>query len=272
MYSKMSDKRFKKYLSADETRGMRSTERKRYAKGKKFRDDRYQVSQSESQKQVTSKDVTRFSYRKPVIYPPKFDGEASSLKLFRKQFENACQINGWSNRTEIALWLCHSLKGQALNILYDDCQELTELWRRLELRYGDKQKLSQYRLLLSRRKRQHNESLDDLASSIRTMCSVVYEKVSGKNRDEMAVMHFISSLDDVNTQYDLERQNPVSLDQAVLFAKNRETYFSDTASTYNGVNSFHYYTDSYGYSMPPTSQNGYGYCTDGMGNECPIPQ
>ena len=83
----------------------------------------------------------------------------------------------------------------------------------------------------------------------------------------MAVTHFMSSLDDVGAQYDLERQNPETLEQALSMAKSREVYFSDTV--YNEpVNS-----DCFDeYSRHSTFQHGFAHYQNDMGNSGPIPQ
>ena len=114
-----------------------------------------------------------FSYRKPAINPPTYDG-STSFMLFKQQFEEAIKINGWQSQKEIALWLRISLKGQARDIVYDDCYDISELWHRLETRYSDYLNIPENRRKLALRKRNKNESLDDLSSDIKLMCSVAY--------------------------------------------------------------------------------------------------
>ena len=49
-------------------------------------------------------------------------------------FGEAMTLNGWQSQKEIALWLRISLKGQACDIVYDDCYAISELWQRLDMR------------------------------------------------------------------------------------------------------------------------------------------
>ena len=226
-----------------------------------------QGAQKQSKRHRSHKNVNDtecFSYRKPAINPPTYDG-SSSFMLFKQQFEEAIKLNGWQSQKEIALWLRISLKGQARDIVYDDCYDISELWHRLETRYSDYLNIPEYRRKLALRKRNKNESLDALSSDIRLMCSVVYSNSTTAVQDQMALTHFLSAINDVNMQYAIEIQNPATFDQAVLYAKTREKYFSDS----NSSDCFTYaqqYTEAHYYP----DHNGFAHSTAEMGNADPI--
>ena len=74
-----------------------------------------------------------FSYRKPAINPPTFDGRVF-FSLFKQLFEEAMTLNGWQSQKEMAVWLRISQKGQACDIVYGNCYAISELWQRLDMR------------------------------------------------------------------------------------------------------------------------------------------
>ena len=74
-----------------------------------------------------------FSYRKPAINPPTFDGRVN-FSLFKQLFEEAMTLNDWQSQKKIAVWLRISLKGQACDIVYENCYAISELWHRLDMR------------------------------------------------------------------------------------------------------------------------------------------
>ena len=67
-------------------------------------------------------------------------------------------------------------------------------------------------------------------------------------------------------QYAIEIQNPETFDQAVLYAKTREKYFSDSSSSDGSQAYAQHYTEAH-YNP---DQDGFAYSTAEMGNADPI--
>ena len=178
------------------------------------------VSQATRRKPRSSKPLTS----EPICPMPTFDG-TGSLEQFRKLFGECCSINGWENQTGMALWLKQCLRGRARDILYDECNSLEIIWERLQGRFGEHLLTQQYRRDLPNRKRRNGESLTQLADDIRKMAGVVYSNVDRAVRENMSIQHFMAALDSPSVQYDLEIQQPASLDEAVHMAQARESYF-----------------------------------------------
>ena len=165
----------------------------------------------------------------PICNLPTFDG-SGSLEQFKRLFTNGCRMNGWTDKAGIALWLQQCLRGRARDILYDECNQLEVLWERLTNRFGEHLLKQQYRRLLPNRKRQSGETLTRLADDIRKMSDVVYSNINRAEREDMAIQHFLAALESPSIQYDLELQEPETLDEALHLAETRESFFGRETS------------------------------------------
>ena len=162
--------------------------------------------------------------REPLCALPTFDG-SSNLKMFRHNFQEFCDMNGYVTEREVTFWLKQCFKGRAKDILYDECSDISVIWSRLENRFGDHLMRQKYSVSLPNRKRQQNESLIDLADDIRRMSNVVYFDLQYEQKERMAVMHFLNALHSPMAQYDISQKAPKSLEEALNIASVREMFF-----------------------------------------------
>ena len=162
--------------------------------------------------------------REPLCELPSFDS-SSELKMFRHNFQEFCEMNGYVTEREVTFWLKQCIKGRAKDILYDECSDISVIWSRLENRFGDHLMRQKYSVSLPNRKRQQNESLINLADDIRRMSNVVYFDLQYEQKERMAVMHFLNALHSPMAQYDISQKAPKSLEEALNIASVREMFF-----------------------------------------------
>ena len=162
--------------------------------------------------------------REPLCELPSFDG-SSNLKMFRHNFQEFCEMNGYVTEREVTFWLKQCFKGRTKDILYDECSDISVIWSRLENRFGDHLMRQKYSVSLPNRKRQQNESLINLADDIRRMSNVVYFDLQYEQKERMAVMHFLNALHSPMAQYDISQKAPKSLEEALKIASVREMFF-----------------------------------------------
>ena len=101
--------------------------------------------------------------------------------------------NGWSYRDK-AIHLKAVLAGAAEGLLSPHKLNYTALVRRLRDRFGTAEQQEQFRVELKYRRRQPNESLQELSQAIERLVLRAYPKVPPETRDVLATEAFIDSL------------------------------------------------------------------------------
>ena len=169
--------------------------------------------------------VSRPDFSKPSFIPPEFNG-SGSFREFKSMFEDAIAVNGWRSEISKVKWLRVSLRGAARGVLHTDRDSYSEIMQRLEARYGDHIRRSAIEQQLPTRRRRPGEPLHQLAHHIRSMCDVVYSDLQAETREVMAIKHFGMALNDGQAQYELSRERPATLEEAVQLLQTRESYLS----------------------------------------------
>lgn len=121
-------------------------------------------------------------------------------------------------------WLRVHLRGAARSVIITNDETYSILVDRLTARFGGELMKRQYEQRLPSRRRRPGESLNQLSDDIRKMCDVVYSELPAATKEKMIVKHFEMALNDPAAQYELSRAGLTTLEQALQFAINRESF------------------------------------------------
>ncbi|KAL5004068.1 hypothetical protein ScPMuIL_017524, partial [Solemya velum] len=143
------------------------------------------------------------------------------------QFNILSDLNGWSYYHK-SLYLASSLTGSARSLL----NELDERKRRdfdclvvaLNNRFGSDNKAEIFRSTLQNRVRGKDESLPELAQSIRMMTRKAYSRATSEVIDVIALDYFIDAIPDMDIRMRLREVGPKNIDGAVQVAVRLETH------------------------------------------------
>ena len=162
---------------------------------------------------------------KPLGDLPKFDG-SGDLTVFKLLFAECVELNGWEDEKIITLWLKQCLIGAAKEcILYEQVSDSRTVFEKLENRYGNHLLVQKYTVLLDSRKKGQHESISDLANDIRKMVEVVYHDCDKFTREKITISNFIRSLPSVHIKYELNRECPKTLEEAVQRAAIHDVWY-----------------------------------------------
>ena len=163
--------------------------------------------------------------RKPVKLPEDFDGK-QPLKEYLMHFERCALINGW-NQEEKAMFLTASLRGESRKLLsgltVSDGQQYAKIVERLELRFGVEKQAELHQARLLNRRQFEGESLQMLATDIRSLVDLAYQDVNTPVQERFAVQHFIDALSEKDDRLYLRREKPSTLDEALSLARELES-------------------------------------------------
>lgn len=163
---------------------------------------------------------------KPIKLPDDFDGK-QPLKEYLMHFERCSIINGWDNEAK-AMFLTASLRGESrklLNGLTDsECRSYEKIVETLQLRFGVEKQAELHQARLLNRRQLEGESLQVLATDIRSMVDLAYQDLGTAAQERFAVQHFTDALSDKDDRFYIRREKPKTLDQALSLARELESF------------------------------------------------
>ena len=137
-------------------------------------------------------------------------------------------MNGWDDDHLVTLWLKQCLRGAAkFSVIHYNIQDSKTPFEKLNNMNSGNVLIQHYSNLLERRVKQQNKSLSDLANDIQKMVEVIYNDCDSYVRDSMAINYFVRSLPSNHIKYELNKNRPTSLDQAVQCATHHEFWFGN---------------------------------------------
>lgn len=160
------------------------------------------------------------------IKPQFYDG-SDDLEEYLTQFNLLAELNGWNYRSK-ALLLASSLSGSARAIL----NELTERERRdfdslvsvLKNRFGSINRAEVFRAELQSRVRYRNETLPELAQSIKKLTRRAYPGTTALVRDTLALDYFIDAIPETEIRLRLREVGPKTINEAENIAVRLEAF------------------------------------------------
>ncbi|VDI11411.1 Hypothetical predicted protein [Mytilus galloprovincialis] len=157
--------------------------------------------------------------------PQLYEGD-EDLDEYLAQFEILAEINGWNYATK-SLYLAGSLKGGARALLNEldkeSRKDYNSLVKVLDNRYGSAEKSELFRAKLQTRMRGKEESLPELAQSIKKLTRQAYPSAQSTITSVLALEHFIDALQDADLRLRLRESNPKSIHEAETLAVRLET-------------------------------------------------
>lgn len=163
--------------------------------------------------------------RKPVKLPEDFDSK-QPLKEYLMHFERCALINGW-NEEEKAMFLAASLRGESRKLLSglteSEGRQYAKIVERLQLRFGVEKQAELHQARLLTRRQSEGESLQMLATDIRSLVDLAYQDLSTPVQERFAVQHFIDALTEKDDRLYLRREKPSTLDEALSLARELES-------------------------------------------------
>ena len=146
-----------------------------------------------------------------------FDG-SEDIDDYLVQFEIAAAENRWNSQS-MARQLSTKLRGQATSILtdmsYTDRNDYDAIVEKLRARFQPGEQCALSREKLRQRFRKQNESLVELGAEIKRLSRKAYPRVPDDVRDDLAVNHFLDSINDSSLRAFIEIRDPKSVDAAV---------------------------------------------------------
>ncbi|XP_069125562.1 uncharacterized protein DDB_G0283697-like [Argopecten irradians] len=168
---------------------------------------------------MTSKSNTRL---KPQTYNGSEDFEE-----YLSQYEIIAQINNWDYK-EKSLYLAGSLSGSARTVLTElstqDRQDYDSLVDILNMRYGSVERSEMYRARLQTKVRGKEESLSELAQSIRKLTRQAYPTADSSLINILALDHYIDSIQDSELRLRLRELRPKNINEAETHAVRLEAH------------------------------------------------
>ena len=120
------------------------------------------------------------------------------------------------------------LTGSAQQVLTDFKDEepsYMELSAALEVRVGPGDRAGVTLAELRNRQRKPNESLQELAQSIKRLTNLAYPEVDRQARDRLARIHFADTIADKDIKIHLFQARPNTLEDAVRVALEAESFY-----------------------------------------------
>ena len=158
--------------------------------------------------------------------PQLYDG-TGDLDEYLAQFDILTEINDW-NFSKKALHLAASLSGAALSVLSElSSSERTDfnlLVRTLKDRFGSEYRAEVFRSRFQTKVKGRNESIAELAQSVRKLTRKAYPSASQQLLDTLSLDHFIDAISDADIRLRLMESRPSDLNAAESLAIRLESY------------------------------------------------
>ena len=160
------------------------------------------------------------------LKPQNYDG-TEDLDDYLSQFEILADLNCWNYETK-SLYLAGSLKGDARTLL----TELSSLQRRdydslvqiLTLRFGSLNRAEIYKANLQTRVKRRDESLSELAQSIKKLTCQAFPNAPASVTSTLARDHFIDALPDSDVRLRIRETQAKDIAEAEILALRLEAY------------------------------------------------
>ena len=160
------------------------------------------------------------------VLPEKFAGKIPWTDYYR-HFCVCMKLNGWTDR-EAGQYLASRLQGAALKVLNnlptDEPISFRALVMQLDGRFGPGQEAENFMLELRTRRRQKDESLQQLGQAIRDLTSLAYPEMTNDVRERLAKTHFSEAIDDAEIRGAIFRAHPRTLNDAIAAALATESF------------------------------------------------
>ena len=194
--------------------------RPRYSEQNGHGDNNFRVyDQHRLANSSTPNPITSFSNRMKVK-PQTYDG-SDDLEEYLTQFNLVAELNGWDYESK-SLFLASSMVGgtRALLCELDASQrkDYQSIVNALQNRFGSANRAEIYRSKLQGKMLGKNETIPELAQSVRKLTQKAYPSASSEVVELLAMDYFIDALPDVDLRLRLREVGPKTIAEAETIA------------------------------------------------------
>lgn len=175
------------------------------------------------------------------LKPHYYDGK-EDFEEYLSQFEIIGEINNWEYADKglyLAGVLCGSARAVFTELSSIERQDFDTLVNILNVRYGSIERSEMFRAKLQTRVRGRDETLSELAQSIRTLTRKAYPTADSSLTNILALDHFIDSISDSEIRLRIRELRPKNINEAETHAIRLEAHrladkqMGKTAHQYN---------------------------------------
>ena len=157
----------------------------------------------------------------PVKMKPQNFSGSEDLEDYLAQFELIADLNGWNYRTK-SLYLASTLTGDARGLLNElsseDRKDYDKIVNVLTIRFGSVNRAEVFRGELQTRTKRRDESLPELAQSIKKLTRKAYPSASSNVIETLAMDYFIDAIPFKEVRIRLREVCPKTLAEAEKIA------------------------------------------------------
>ena len=169
------------------------------------------------------------SSNRPIVMPEAFSAAGNEeWDSWLSHFEDCAVINEWNDARK-AQFLAVRMRGAALlqlqSLSPDVRGDYTGLKRALREKFVPKERIELHKAEFRARRRERDEKLPDLASSLRRLVGKAYPEAIPDLQDSLAKDQFIDSLEDREIRMKIRESGPKTLDEAVSRALQIEAMY-----------------------------------------------
>ena len=169
------------------------------------------------------------SSNRPIVMPEAFSAAGNEeWDSWLSHFEDCAVINEWNDARK-AQFLAVRMRGAALlqlqSLSPDVRGDYTDLKRALREKFVPKERIELHKAEFRARRRERDEKLPDLASSLRRLVGKAYPEAIPDLQDSLAKDQFIDALEDREIRMKIRESGPKTLDEAVSRALQIEAMY-----------------------------------------------
>ncbi|CAH3157892.1 unnamed protein product, partial [Porites lobata] len=169
------------------------------------------------------------SSNRPIVMPEAFSAAGNEeWDSWLSHFEDCAVINEWNDARK-AQFLAVRMRGAALlqlqSLSPDVRGDYTGLKRALREKFVPKERIELHKAEFRARRRERDEKLPDLASSLRRLVGKAYPEAIPDLQDSLAKDQFIDALEDREIRMKIRESGPKTLDEAVSRALQIEAMY-----------------------------------------------
>ena len=181
---------------------------------------------------ITDRNENRVRLHPPITKPtvsikPQIYGGEEDFEEYLSQFQVLVDLHGWDYHTK-SLYLASSLAGNARGVLGEltptQMRDFDSLVKFLNMRFGSVERSEMFRARLKNRVRGENESMSELAQSIKKLIRQAYPSADSNLTNILALDHFIDALPDQDMRLRIRESQAKDINDAEIIAIRLETH------------------------------------------------
>ena len=163
---------------------------------------------------------------RPLVLPEKFSGDGEWTQWIC-HFENVAAVNSWNDDSKL-LWLKVRLTERAQlafqHLSTDTQASYLEAKAALKERFEPESRKDRYKAEFQTRRKKRSEGWADYGEDLKVLADKAYPHLEAAARDQMALTHFLSQIDNTQVAFSVKQQKPATLDAAISATLQMESF------------------------------------------------